>query len=86
MKPITPSAISSFRKKIYGYYNTHGRDLPWRKKLNPYRVLVSEIMLQQTQVERVLEKYKEFLVAFPQTNRVRSFNLTFSPSYDTVTA
>ncbi|MGC1453624.1 MAG: A/G-specific adenine glycosylase [Nitrospirota bacterium] len=54
-----------FRKKIHGYYEQHGRDLPWRKKLNPYRVLVSEIMLQQTQVERVLEKYKEFLDAFP---------------------
>ncbi len=65
MKLLTPSAISSFRKKIYGYYDTHGRDLPWRKKLNPYRVLVSEIMLQQTQVERVLEKYKEFIDAFP---------------------
>jgi A/G-specific adenine glycosylase len=65
MKPLTPSAIFSFRKKIYGYYDQHGRDLPWRKKLNPYRVLVSEIMLQQTQVERVLEKYKEFLDAFP---------------------
>src|ERR1700690_4312355 len=65
MKPLTPSAIFSFRKKIYGYYDQHGRDLPWRKTLNPYRVLVSEIMLQQTQVERVLEKYKEFLDAFP---------------------
>jgi A/G-specific adenine glycosylase len=65
MKPLTPSAIFSFRKKIYGYYDQHGRDLPWRKKLNPYRVLVSEIMLQQTQVERVLEKYKELLDAFP---------------------
>ena len=39
--------------------------LPWRKKVNPYRVLVSEIMLQQTQVERVIDKYKEFLSAFP---------------------
>jgi A/G-specific adenine glycosylase len=43
----------------------HGRDLPWRKRVNPYRVLVSEIMLQQTQVERVIEKYREFLAAFP---------------------
>lgn len=65
MKLLTPSAISSFQKKIYGYYRIHGRDLPWRKKVTLYRVLVSEIMLQQTQVERVIEKYREFLTAFP---------------------
>ena len=68
MKPLTRAAISSFRKKIYGYYDQHGRDLPWRKKLNPYRVLVSEIMLQQTQVERVIDKFQEFLEAFPDFN------------------
>jgi len=65
MKAPTPAAIRSFRKNIYDYYQKHGRDLPWRKTRNPYRVLVSEVMLQQTQVERVLEKYKEFLAAFP---------------------
>lgn len=65
MKRLTPSAVSSFQKKIYGYYENYGRDLPWRKKITPYRVLVSEIMLQQTQVERVIEKYGEFLAAFP---------------------
>ncbi|MDH4164689.1 MAG: A/G-specific adenine glycosylase [Nitrospirota bacterium] len=63
----TPTAVQirSFRKKVLTYYDNHGRDLPWRKKITPYRVLVSEIMLQQTQVERVIEKYKEFLAAFP---------------------
>jgi A/G-specific adenine glycosylase len=65
MKILTPSAISSFRKKIYGYYDQHGRDLPWRRTRNPYRVIVSEIMLQQTQVERVIEKYTAFLKSFP---------------------
>jgi len=65
MKKPTPAAVHAFRKKIHGHYLTHGRDLPWRKTRNPYRVLVSEIMLQQTQVERVLVKYKEFLTAFP---------------------
>ena len=63
--PLTPSQIRSFQKKVYKYYDTHGRDLPWRKRVTPYRVLVSEIMLQQTQVDRVIEKYKEFLSAFP---------------------
>jgi len=55
----------SFQKIIYDYYDARGRDLPWRKCMNPYRVLVSEIMLQQTQVDRVIQKYREFLAAFP---------------------
>jgi A/G-specific adenine glycosylase len=63
--PLAPSQIRAFQKKVYKYYDNHGRDLPWRKRVTPYRVLVSEIMLQQTQVDRVIEKYKEFLSAFP---------------------
>jgi A/G-specific adenine glycosylase len=63
--PLTSAQVRAFRKKIYTYYSTEGRDLPWRKTRNPYRILLSEIMLQQTQVERVLDKYKEFLSAFP---------------------
>ena len=55
----------AFRNKIYRYYTARGRDLPWRKRVTPYRVLVSEIMLQQTQVDRVIEKYREFLAVFP---------------------
>jgi A/G-specific adenine glycosylase len=51
--------------KIYDHYELHGRDLPWRKTRNPYRILVSEIMLQQTQVERVIEKYAVFIKTFP---------------------
>ena len=61
----SPAHIRSFRKRVLAYYAEHGRDLPWRKKVTPYRVLVSEIMLQQTQVERVIVKYREFLAAFP---------------------
>ncbi len=64
-KVLTLAQIHAFRKKVYAYYDKEGRDLPWRKNLNPYRVLVSEVMLQQTQVGRVLEKYREFLAAFP---------------------
>jgi A/G-specific adenine glycosylase len=62
---LTTAQVRSFRKKIYNHYRAEGRDLPWRRNINPYRVLVSEIMLQQTQVERVIEKYPEFLKAFP---------------------
>jgi len=63
--PYSPSQIRSFKKKVYDYYDNQGRDLPWRKRVTPYRVLVSEIMLQQTQVDRVIAKYREFLAAFP---------------------
>ena len=65
MKPLTPSRVRSFRRKVLDRYARQGRDLPWRKRVTPYRVLVSEIMLQQTQVERVIGKYREFLAAFP---------------------
>jgi A/G-specific adenine glycosylase len=47
------------------WYEAHGRDLPWRRTDDPYHILVSEIMLQQTQVERVLPKYSEWLRQFP---------------------
>lgn len=55
---------------ILKWYKKEGRDLPWRKTRDPYRILVSEIMLQQTQVPRVIEKYKEFLQAFPTAKKL----------------
>lgn len=64
-KPLLLAQVRAFRKKVLDYYGSYGRDLPWRKRATPYRVLVSEIMLQQTQVDRVIEKYREFLKAFP---------------------
>ena len=54
-----------FRKIIYDYYRANARDLPWRKTRDPYRIFVSELMLQQTQVESVIPKYERFIVAFP---------------------
>jgi A/G-specific adenine glycosylase len=65
MITLTPSRIRAFRRKVLAHYAKHGRDLPWRRRATPYRVLVSEIMLQQTQVDRVAVKYREFLEAFP---------------------
>ena len=50
---------------MLAWYRQHGRDLPWRQTRDPYRVLVSEIMLQQTQVDRVLPKYHEWLERYP---------------------
>ena len=50
---------------MLGHYREHGRDLPWRQTRDAYAILVSEVMLQQTQVSRVLPKYQEFLETFP---------------------
>jgi A/G-specific adenine glycosylase len=52
-------------ERILAWYRACGRDLPWRRTRDPYRILVAEVMLQQTQVERVLPKYAEWLAAFP---------------------
>jgi A/G-specific adenine glycosylase len=54
-----------FRARLLAWYRRHGRDLPWRKTTDPYHILVSEIMLQQTQVDRVLPKYAEWLDKYP---------------------
>src|SRR5690349_2525712 len=54
-----------FRRRLLTWYRRHGRDLPWRRTDDPYHILVSEIMLQQTQVHRVLPKYEEWLQKYP---------------------
>src|SRR5436309_15706964 len=54
-----------FTRKVLAWYARAGRDLPWRRTRDPYRVLVSEFMLQQTQVSRVREYYPRFLERFP---------------------
>jgi A/G-specific adenine glycosylase len=54
-----------FRIRLLTWYRRHGRDLPWRRTEDPYHILVSEMMLQQTQVDRVLPKYEEWLDKFP---------------------
>jgi A/G-specific adenine glycosylase len=54
-----------FRQRLLTWYGRNGRDLPWRKTSDPYHILVSEIMLQQTQVDRVLPKYHEWLGKYP---------------------
>jgi A/G-specific adenine glycosylase len=61
-----PSAkILRFRKTVYSYFKLHGRDLPWRKNQTPYSIFISEIMLQQTQVDRVVPFYCAFVKALP---------------------
>lgn len=53
------------QERILAWYQEQGRDLPWRRTRDPYAILVAEVMLQQTGVDRVLPKYSEFLEAFP---------------------
>lgn len=62
---ISASRIRTFRRTVDGFFRVHKRDFPWRRTDNPYRILVSEIMLQQTQADRVVRKYKEFIRRFP---------------------
>jgi A/G-specific adenine glycosylase len=58
----------TFQHTVYSYYAHSGRKLPWRRTRGPYPIWISEVMLQQTQVERVLPKYREFLKAFPSVH------------------
>lgn len=63
---MPPTALRQrFRKRLLAWYRQHGRALPWRVTDDPYHILVSEIMLQQTQVDRVLPKYQEWLGKYP---------------------
>ncbi len=66
-----------FRQRLLAWYRRHGRDLPWRKTNDPYHILVSEIMLQQTQVDRVLPKYAEWLGKYPSLDA-----LAAAPEHD----
>jgi len=65
VKLPAPAARQWFRRRLLAWYRANGRSLPWRETRDPYRILVSEIMLQQTQVDRVLPKYQEWLERYP---------------------
>ena len=68
----SPDARQRFRRAILGWYRRHGRDLPWRRTSDPYHILVSEMMLQQTQVDRVVPKYHEWLDKYPSLEALAS--------------
>ena len=59
-----------FSMRLRRWFRANGRDLPWRNTRDPYRILVSELMLQQTQVARVVPKYDEFLATFPTLHAI----------------
>jgi len=60
-----PASRQRFRRALLAWYRKNGRNLPWRHTDDPYHILVSEMMLQQTQVDRVLPKYHEWLDRYP---------------------
>src|SRR3981081_412842 len=60
-----PDLIARVHSSLLHWYAAEQRDLPWRTTNDPYAILVSEVMLQQTQVDRALPKYQQFLTAFP---------------------
>ena len=74
---FTSRAAGLFRDLVYEYYRNHRRDFPWRTTDNPYNILVSEFMLQQTQTERVAPKYERFIAALPDF-----FALAEAPLHD----
>ena len=63
-----------FRARLLAWYRGHGRSLPWRETIDPYHILVSEVMLQQTQVDRVLPKYHEWLNHYPSFESLAAAN------------
>lgn len=65
MPTLSSDAIRRLRRKILGYYKRHGRDLPFRRTTDPYKIAVAEIMLQQTQVDRVVPKYLRWVRKWP---------------------
>jgi A/G-specific adenine glycosylase len=73
---LTSRQIRSFRRVVYRYYRANARLLPWRNTRDPYKILVSEMMLQQTQVDRVLPKYKLFIKRFPTVKKLAAVSLS----------
>jgi A/G-specific adenine glycosylase len=65
-----PALARAFSTRLRRWFRRHGRDLPWRRTRDPYHVLVSELMLQQTQVVRVVDYYARFLARFPTLRHV----------------
>lgn len=73
---LSPQTVAAFRSTVYAYHRANPRPMPWRETGDAYHILVSEIMLQQTQVERVRVKYGEFLTAFPTVRELAAAPLS----------
>jgi A/G-specific adenine glycosylase len=73
---LSETEVQSFRAELRAAYERYGRhELPWRRTDDPYRILISELMLQQTQVPRVIPKYEEFLQRFPDVEALAAAEL-----------
>lgn len=72
---LSEAAVANFRKTIEDNFRKRGRKFPWRETADPYHILVSEIMLQQTQTDRVLTKYDQFLARFPNVDSLAQAEL-----------
>lgn len=64
-KIIASDTVRAFRNGVYGYFKQEARRFPWRETRDAYAIMVSEVMLQQTQAKRVITRYREFLITFP---------------------
>jgi A/G-specific adenine glycosylase len=73
--------LSAVEAELLAWYDEHGRDLPWRHTRDPYTILVSEVMLQQTQVERVIPRYEDWLERWPTPD-----SLAAAPRADVIRA
>ena len=72
---MNPKEIILFRENLLVWFETHRRQLPWRETEDPYCIWVSEVMLQQTQVKKVLEYYQKFVSRFPDVERLAAADL-----------
>ncbi len=75
MTPLTEQQVHDFREIVWDFYRANARSMPWRDDPLPYHVLVSEMMLQQTQVGRVTGKYQEFMQRFPTVQALSKASL-----------
>jgi len=78
---LPPEKLAEFRRAILSYYNDHGRAFPWRETSDPWAILVSEFMLQQTQTARVTAKYSEWMARFPTPESLASAPLAEALRY-----
>jgi len=72
---ISAEKIKRFQKKIFSFYKKNKRELPWRNTTNPYKILLSELMLQQTQVKRVIWYYERWIAKWPSIDALASATL-----------
>src|SRR5450759_1997407 len=74
-RDLEQATVAELQERILGWYAANARDLPWRRTTDPYAILISEIMLQQTQAPRVIPKFAEFLAVYPRLEDLAAAHL-----------